>query len=51
MSIFDWNFRGKIAWSSTCREDQQEYYGWWRHIAFGLYIYRVKAIPGWDSKY
>ena len=47
MSPFDWNLRGWLAWSSTDRNDIQEYAGWWIHLFLGLYLYRKKAKPGW----
>lgn len=47
MSPFDWNWHGKIAWSSTSRGDIQEYNGWWRHRAFGIYTFHRKTTPGW----
>lgn len=47
MSPFTWNFRGIIAHNPN-RGDVQEYYGWWRHIAFGICIYRKKSTPCWE---
>ncbi len=46
MTPFDWSW-WRLAYSRTIRADQQEYAGWWRHIAFGLYAYRDKPTPGW----
>ena len=46
MSPFNWSWR-RIAYSSTHRTTMQEHNGWWRHVGFGLFIFRRKANPGW----
>ena len=38
---------GVLAYSSTHRTTMQEHNGWWRHVGFGLFIFRRKANPGW----
>lgn len=48
MTPFSWNWRGRVAYSPTSRNDMQEYNGWWRHVAFGLYVFRRKAVEGWE---
>ena len=47
MSSFTWNLFGRIAYAPHDRHDMQEYNGWWRHRAFGIYTFHLKATPGW----
>ena len=47
VSPFLWNWRGRIAYAPHDRHDMQEYNGWWRHRAFGIYTFHHKATPGW----
>jgi hypothetical protein len=46
MSDFTWIF-WRLGYSRTLRQTQEEYYGWWRHVRFGLFIYMTKTAPGW----
>ena len=48
MTPFRWNFMGRIAWARYERHDMQEFKGWWRHVAFGIYIFHYKRIHGWE---
>ena len=47
MSSFTWNLFGRIAYAPHYRHDMQEYNGWWRHHALGIYTFHHKATPGW----
>lgn len=53
MSPFNWTLGHTrfflVAWSESQRHDMEEFYGWWRHIAYGFYVYRRKSTPNWSG--
>jgi hypothetical protein len=48
MTPFRWNFRGIIAWGRG-RADVEEFNGWWRHVAFGVFVFKKKPYPHWEA--